>query len=226
MGCDIHTTVCVRDKDDSGLFKPIFGTIIGASSYFYRHYIEPRYFRNYDIFGILTEESVRGGTILNDFEQEIPDNFDSALYCLPIKGKFPFAKIKWTSVGFNDEPLFASDITLDQASEIWNHYVLGDEEKYRMIQYCVPTNALEYYCSENVHSHNYFTVKQLKKLIKKLYTLSTDTTLNALTQANIKNTADFLNEYKKDIMSIARLSNGFYDKIDDEDVLVLICFDS
>lgn len=225
MGCDIHTTVCVRDKQDSGMFKPVFGTIVGNCDY--RSTIAPRYFRNYDIFGILTGETVRGGSILGDFEQEIAESFDSTAYSLPLKGRFPFEKIKWHSSSLDDKPVLDADVTLEDCNKLWDLYMHCEQESmYQLIRYCVPTNALGYYCEQGYHSHNYFTVKQLKKLIKRVYTLSTDSTLNTLTQTNLKNTADFLNEYKKDIMSIARLANVFYDDINGEDVLVLICFDN
>lgn len=237
MGCDIHTIVAVRDSHDGGRFAPVYGTIVGErwSNDCYATYpLEPRYFRNYNVFGILTGGTVRGGTLMNCFDQEIPDDFDDSKYCLPENGQFPFNKIKWSSTNSKEGEslLLDYDATKDEAEIVYTQYDdLHREfdkhtEDLSAIRRRVPIATLQYYFDNDLHSHNYFTLKQLKKLIKRIDKLSKHSWLNSETKMEINGVKSVLKDYKKDIEAIANLAGVFLDKIDDNDVVVLICFDS
>lgn len=225
MGCDIHTTVCIRDRKDPKMFIPVYGTINGP--YVYKMPIEPRYFRNYNAFGILSGEVVRGGTIFNCFvDDDVPPNFDVTKYFLPLKNRFPFENIIWSTMGFDGVKEFVPDLTLDKAYAIWDEYCQVDDALQYNLRSVFAFNALEYYSDKYCHSHNYFSLTQLNKLVKRMYTLAHDQNLSSCTKTEITGLADILNGYRKDIQAIARLACGFYDEAKDEDVLVLICFDS
>ena len=235
MGCDIHFVVTVR-KENTGLLAPIFGTVSStswtSSTTPSMSRLEPRYFRNYTIFGILTGGGVRGGSILNCFEQEIPESFNEYDYMLPQRGKLPFGRVQWDMyVKEKDEFVFKRNLTNDQVEQVYDQFNAvnpwDNKKEWFAWHSNAPVQLLSYYFDTDLHSHNYFTLKQLKKVIKRIDKLVEASWINAITRNELNGVKSVLNDIKKDVRAIVNLSSGFYsDEPEDEDIVVLISFDN
>lgn len=218
MGTDIHTSVCVRSRSNSTKFEPVAMMMYRG---FYNGYVNAFDYRAYNFFAAIA--GVRGESVLglnpkgrfdiNEIEWPIMDQL--------IKVGLPtnIAKLNAQIVAYqNDEP---ADLTNQQKEFIRQIEGFG--------------NTFDYFDDESfLHSHTWFTVKELKKLRKKLENMivqynNEDVIPDAEYTQELRDIITSLNVMIKNAKRIAGLYHHNrleFEEYNDSDILVLIAFDS
>lgn len=143
MGCDIHASVIVHNHSDCKFYRCTVGSIamINDEISFKHCNIAP--FRNYTVFGLLTDGLIRSSGLY--------DNINHVKLTLPCKGRFKFTDINW---GIH------SCKSIDDVTK----YI----ESNPAAKVCYDSQLIDYYKDQCYHTHTYFTVHDLKELLKNL----------------------------------------------------------
>lgn len=222
MGCDIHTTLALRNEE-TGKYSPVvLSANVGGVV---RTFDVPGYFRDYEIFGLLCD-GVRGGGW-----SEIN---------LEPKGRF---KLEHLSEEAQDAlKSYSSLVTRDE-----NGFPIYDRADATTT---VAIKLHDYYESNDCHSHTFVNAESLELLITRLekkalelkverYETQADDSLDAETKADSLTTIDELIESTKDDKEfVVRLLRSITNVVDEistdftsnsprfEDWVLLICFDN
>lgn len=226
MGCDIHMHVCVVDED-TGKLKPVY--VVGnTTGEIELNTCQPGgYFRDYDVFGLLNE-IVRGGCWINGV-------------ALPHRGRLSYERFDIGNYTFeqlaDDVKRFECDFNKPEVEQDleYNGYIEAEKDLKRGLSNPYPSFIARYYYSQWYHSHTYFTVAELKKLVKRLkkYSKKIGKKSNDIyepqdieeLQGDIKGYIASINDIINDARAYARVACDFY-KPEDKDVYILCCFDS
>ena len=222
MGCDIHTTLALRNEE-TGKYSPVvLSANVGGVV---RTFDVPGYFRDYEIFGLLCD-GVRGGGWSGI-------NLES-------KGRF---KLENLSDDAQDAlKSYSSLVTRDE-----NGFPIYDRAD---VKTTVAIKLHDYYESNDCHSHTFVNAESLELLITRLekkalelkverLDTQADTTLDAEGKAESLETIDELIESAKDDREFfVRLLPSITNVVDEvstdyvegsprfDDWVLLICFDN
>lgn len=231
MGCDIHMHVCVADGN-TGKLKPVYVVGNTTGDIKLKTYEPGGYFRNYDVFGLLNE-CVRGGCWISDVS-------------LPPRGRLPFERLDLGNYTFdqltNDVKRIESNLahSADPQDSEYNGYLESRNDLERGISNPYPRFVADYYYSQWYHSHTYFTVAELMKLIKRLKKYRKKVGKNVVyddpdyrvdtEMMEMQNEIDSYIATIKDIINdartLAKIASEMYEQPIDEDIYILCCFDS
>jgi len=255
MGCDIHFLVVVKDKPGDK-YAPVICSVRTLQKHltddtnlpFAESQCEPPYFRWYPVFGMLTEGKVRYSSIYNIVPDYIVDEFkswhDRSFMAIEYNGKFDWNKINWARFGAEYK-----DLTEQQMGEVYaaannNEFEVPNEDSKPKDIDPATFNFMSYWFSDNYHSHNHFTLRKLRKLIKNLQKLlewgdktqvevDDDRRVWNRCRADLVEAINCLKSVKHSVVSMVDLYNTqryFLNVRDntltDDDVEILIGFDS
>lgn len=233
MGCDIHTSVCIKNhKTDK--FVPIAMNEYSRGGYLYS--VEPYSDRNYAFFGMLA--NVRGDKV-------------QGIGFYP-KDRFSIERVEWPFIKKLEETNLSTDL-VNVAKTVHDlHYISWNDSRIDSIKNFNANqleliisilgfeNVLQYYFDEgSLHSHTWFTLKELKWLKKefeKILDKLPDNSYNNVDdeyeyseRSEVQNMISSLKYMIKNTNRIVKLHNQCWydeDTYTDDEIVVLIAFDS
>lgn len=225
MSCDIHTSILVKIPNQDK-YAPLYGTTMFNG---HPDMIMPPYFQAYNVFGMLTGNTVRGGSLANCVSSvDLHDKLaNDDRFAIPLKGKFPFHLISWPDMSYLGPNISTADFSENDCDYATKRIQELQDENAHILYASVPVLQIEYYGDEWYHSHNFFTLNQLKKLIKRIEKMiknnRSQMTPSSLDQ--VKYVLRVLKMYKNYTSSVINSVMRF-EMPDDHDVIILVCFDS
>lgn len=221
MGCDVHLGVCVVDQSTNKI-RPVLvhGRLLGNEPL--TTGMPGGVFRNYDIFGLL-HSSVRGGGWLSEFAVECRGQINVNQLDL---GRYSAEQLKKDVEQYRNSDRTGDNRTITDYEKAYNDLRLGIANDY-------PLYVAGYLYGDWVHSHNYFTCADLKRVIRRLKkyrkTIKPDSWLDLgdviELKSGIDNAIDMLKRIICDARAYSRLSDWYTDYTDDQ-IVILCCFDS
>lgn len=225
MGCDIHLSTLYRNKK-TNTYHPVSminnRLVDGELRYFTCDY---PYFRNYEVFGTLTDGQVRSDPYRNEN--------NGRHYSLPCRGMFDIERV--TGITRNE----INDLLKDIREHDIDFWVAGTTDLNA--SHGLDPTLIEYFADPQLtdtHSHTYFTVAELDTLIRKLnkyckkiskrVTSDNDDpyeSYDAFIVNEIRSVVSLLKQIKQYGMMFGRIGSGD-DWIEPEDVIILCCFDN